>query len=103
MEIAQTDRGFTYELPNVDGGSQTLQFIRKKEDSEQPGKLVTMINGVTNEVVILAVIDRVKFLDDKKHSDFNIEAVQHLEAALVALQNRTVDREARGVEGTTAD
>lgn len=98
-----TDQGYTYELPNVDGGTQTLQFIRKAPVTPNDPTLETMINGVTSEVVIDALIDRTKFLDNMKASDFNKEAIQHLEAALLALQNRTADREARGVEGTSND
>lgn len=98
-----TDQGYTYELDNVDGGQpQTLQFIRKVPTTPNDGSpLETMINGTTNEAVIDVLIDRIKFLDDIMHSDFNTDAIQHLEAALLALQNRTADREARSVEGTS--
>jgi cell division protein YceG involved in septum cleavage len=89
--------GHTYELDNVESGIQTLQFIRKEE---KDGKLETMINGTTNEQVIAVLIDRTKFLDEKNPSDFNKDAIQNLEAALLAFQNRTADRESRGVEGT---
>ena len=33
-------------------------------------------------------------------SEFNAEAIRHLEAALAALNARTANREARAVEGT---
>jgi len=95
-----TDAGHTYELDNVDGGVQVLQFIRKEESKEQPGKLETMINGTTNEAVLDVLIDRLNFLYEKLPDDFTKNAIMHLEAALQSLKDRTADREARSVEGT---
>lgn len=99
-----TDAGHTYELPYVEvptnsdtPSSVTLQFIHKEE---QEGKLVTMINGTTTETVIDVLIDRMQFLDEKLASEYNKDVIQHLNAALLALQNRTADREQRAVEGT---
>lgn len=90
--------GHTYEISNVEGGSQILQFIRKEADSE--GMLKTILNGVCNENVIAVLIDRITYLNNQLPDPHNIEAHQHLEAALLALQTRTAEREAANTEGT---
>lgn len=98
--MAQTvERGYVYELLNVDGGSQTIRFIQKAPVSPGSTELETVMNGTTNEAVIFVAIDRLQFLDGLMPSEYNKDAIQHLEAALLALQNRTADREGRGVEG----
>ena len=58
------------------------------------------INGIQNEPVIAILIDRLKFLDVAFPSDFNKNAIMHLEEALKSLQARTANRISRGVEGT---
>ena len=94
-------QGHVYELDNFDGEDvQTLRFIHKEN---QDGKLVTVENGTTNEQVIAVLIDRLQFLDTIMPSDFNKVAIQHLDEALLSLQNRTADREQRAVEGTPAE
>jgi hypothetical protein len=59
------------------------------------------INGVMNEDLIAVVIDR---LEGFQTTDFkcreNAIAITKLEEALLWLRKRTMDREARGVEGT---
>lgn len=95
------DPGHRYELESVDeGGSQMLQFIQKEE---RDGELVTIENGTTTEDVLAALIDRTKFLDEKVPSAENKVAIEHLEAALRALEARTADRTEREVEGTNAE
>lgn len=58
------------------------------------------INGVTNEILLAIVMDR---LEDFQKGDFacpeNEEALKHVALALHALKKRTQDRLARGVEG----
>lgn len=71
-------------------------------------------NGVTQEVLLAIVIDRLKgfqfqrtedgSFDEAKRGPFackeNACALTHLEEALMWLQSRTLKRMARGVEGT---
>ena len=58
-------------------------------------------NGAFVEDVIRAAINRLEFYESSKfRCDENEKALQHLRAALAALEARTADREAMGVEGT---
>jgi hypothetical protein len=58
-------------------------------------------NGAFVEEVIWAVIDRIEFYQGSKfHGIHNAVALGHLKAALEVLNERTRDREDRGVEGT---
>lgn len=58
-------------------------------------------NGAFVESVIQAAIGRIEFYQGSKfHSIHNAVALGHLKAALEVLQERTRDRESRGVEGT---
>ena len=60
-------------------------------------------NGCFVETVINAAIDRIEFYQRSKFkSVYNADALSHLRNALERLQDRTRDREARGVEGTHA-
>lgn len=92
--------GYAYDLNNVDGGEQVLLFIKKAPKTPEDSTLETVQNGTTNEAVIAVAIDRLKFLDGLMPSDFNKDAIMHLEAALSALESRTADRKQREVEGT---
>lgn len=62
------------------------------------------VNGVTNEEVIQALVDRLNSLqemNDRKYAcKENAVAITHLETALAWLNLRTKRREDRGVEGT---
>ena len=61
-------------------------------------------NGAFVETVIAAVIDRLDFYQCSKFaSDYNAAAIDHLRAAIRVLQQRTIDREKRQVEGTHAE
>lgn len=58
-------------------------------------------NGAFVEDVIDACADRIRYYQAGRFaSDYNAKALEHLEAALAALDQRTKDREARAVEGT---
>lgn len=58
-------------------------------------------NGAFVETVIAAALDRLMFYQRGKYwSKYNEQAIFNLEAALKALNDRTIDREGRGVEGT---
>lgn len=61
-------------------------------------------NGAFVEDVIDAAADRIRFYQSSRFACAdNAEALQHLEAAMEALQRRTKDREKRAVEGTHAE
>lgn len=58
-------------------------------------------NGAFVEDVIAAAIGRIAFYEDSRFaSDYNKRALTGLKDAASALDQRTKDREARGVEGT---
>lgn len=58
------------------------------------------VNGVTNEVLISIVIDRLEsFQDGKLANRYNNAALHSLHSALASLKQRTVDRMECGVEG----
>lgn len=59
------------------------------------------VNGLTNEALLAILIDRMHgFQAGKFRCGDNRVALEYLENALSALQRRTREREARGVEGT---
>lgn len=59
------------------------------------------INGITNEVLLAIVIDRLEgFQSSKWACQENADALGCLNRALAYLESRTKAREARGVEGT---
>lgn len=87
-----------YELKDTKGeGKQTLHFMHK--DSDVEGEYIA--DGTTNEAVIEMLIDRIQGLNEKVPSEYNGRAVAHLQEALRELNERTADRNARGVEGDT--
>ena len=60
------------------------------------------VNGLTSEALLAALIHRTKFLDGKFPCEENKRAIQAMEEALKALEERTTKRLARGVEGKEA-
>lgn len=59
------------------------------------------VNGVTNEVLLALLIDRLKgFQSGKFACEQNQIALDHIQAAMDALKSRTETRLLRGVEGT---
>lgn len=60
------------------------------------------VNGLTNEVLISVLIDRLKTFQGGPHRcKENACAITKLEEALMWLQHRTIDRRRRNVEGTS--
>ena len=58
-------------------------------------------NGAFVEDVVAAVKDRMQFYQDSKFaSKLNAQCIAHLEAFLILQEQRTQQREDRGVEGT---
>jgi hypothetical protein len=92
--------GHRYELANHEGVAppQQLQFIQK-EPGENPGELVTIRDGTTNEEVLRMLIHRLKFLQNAFPCRENAIVITHLETGLLWLEERTKNRVARGVEG----
>ena len=67
----------------------------------QDGPVDQGINGVTNEVLLAILEDRLLGFQGGPFShESNEVALEHVRAAMQALQARTAEREARGVEGT---
>lgn len=97
--------GHEYSMVTEGMERQTLQFIEKGPDSSTPEgeipKLVTLVDGVTNETVIEVLLDRMHYLNEQMPSSHNDQAIAHLEGALSALQQRTAERTEAGTEGTT--
>lgn len=94
--------GHRYQLDNFEDKhklGQFLQFIEKRVDSAGSANLVTVMDGTTNEEVIKVLIDRLEFLNAKFPCEENSRALTLLAGALMALEKRTADRLARGVEG----
>lgn len=62
---------------------------------------VAGVNGVSQEALLAILIDRLRSFQKGAYScRENAIALTHCEDALMWLQKRTRDREARGVEGT---
>jgi hypothetical protein len=67
------------------------------------GKERRIPNGAFVEKIIYAAIDRIQFYQRSKFNCADNElALNHLRDALVALERRTAERDAREVEGTHA-
>ena len=61
-------------------------------------------NGAFVEDIISAAADRIRYYQASRFENpFNAKALEHLEAALAELNARTLNREARYVEGTHAE
>lgn len=89
-----------YELASFEGGNpQTLQFIEKVPMAEGSQELITINDGTTNEEVLLVLIDRLTSLNSKFPCRENAIVITKLEEALMWLNKRTADRQARNVEG----
>lgn len=92
--------GHAYRLFNHESAeSQEVHFIQKIASGVE-NEMTTVSEGTTNEAVLAMLIDRMEFLNEKMHSAYNDEAINHLKQALYALGKRTMERIERGVEGT---
>lgn len=79
---------------------QTIQFIHKEsKEGGEPGEMVTIDDGTTNEELLDILIDRIKFLQAKFPCKENACCITHLEEGLMWLEKRTRDRVKRQVEG----
>lgn len=94
---------YQIEWGNNDGADRTGHSSRHMIISFQNGPIKEAgVNGISGEALLAIVIDRQRcFQAGPYASADNQEALEHLEAALAALQRRTRQRLARGVEGTS--
>lgn len=80
---------------DVDGSENGLDIHFQNGPIAENG-----VNGVTQEVLLAVVIDRLRcFQDGPFACPENAEALMHATEALTALKSRTRSRMARGVEG----
>lgn len=100
MKVMTT--GHRYELENFENKElvgQTIQFIQKIPVTEGSTELKTVLDGTTNEEVLLMLVDRLNHLQSKFPCRENAIVITHLETAGLWLGKRTADRITRGVEG----
>lgn len=84
MEVLKP--GHCYLLDHLDGNNKTLlQFVQRKPLHEP-------VEGVTNQEVLRAVIDRVKFLDKEVPWHGNADILYHLRAAIGLHEARAIER-----------
>ncbi len=115
MRHVTTDRDWRLvagEAPTVGRGVDHYQVLRSSDGSvvqdinfqDGPLKEVGGVNGVTNEMLISAVIDRLEHFQahEQTRCRENAMVITKLEEALHWLRHRTQERLARGVEGTYA-
>ena len=92
--------GHKYLLDNFeDSGTQIISFVHKETDGK---KLQTVVQGTTNEEVLLMLINRLNYLQGQLPCRENALAITKLEEALMWLEKRTANRLDRGVEGSSA-
>jgi hypothetical protein len=84
-------RGHVYLLT---AGAQTQELRFQLGPVKESG-----INGIQNEQVIAALVNRLQVLNTKFPCRENSLAITKLEEAMFWLEKRTADRERRGVEG----
>lgn len=83
----------------VVGKGLTIHWQNGPRTPDEDGKLAES-NGAFVEDVIYAALQRLVFFNETDYAtDENAKAVEHLEGALAALDQRRKDRQARGVEG----
>lgn len=76
-------------------------FVAYRIDFQLGPVAVTGVNGMTQEVLIAIVVDRLRcFQAGPLPCTENEDALAHLTEALAILHKRTRDRRARSVEGT---
>jgi hypothetical protein len=84
------------------GGEQGVNFYRYQRVTFQNGPIKEAgVNGTTQEVLLAILIDRLEgFQSGEFKNRDNAVALTHIETAKLWLHKRTMDRAARGVEGT---
>jgi len=99
-EKGQGNANHEYRIHPVDPTSQEAVWCQPISFQNGPIKEAG-VNGMMNEDLIAIVIDRMEgFQSGDYECSLNQTALVHLRRALQALNDRTADREGRGVEGT---
>lgn len=104
MKVLQ--HGFKYFLPHFESrgsSGQTLQFVEKIPSRVESPILKTRVAGATTEDVILALTDRMAFLDSKIPCGENKQVISLLIQCSELLYKRTLNRQSRGVKGINAE
>ena len=92
-------QGHRYSLKNTESEThQVIQFIEKKP-IEGTTELEVINDGTTNEEVLSMLIDRMNHLQQSFPCRENAIVITKLQESLMWMEERTKDREARGVEG----
>lgn len=81
------NRGHVYKLNNNKSPSHTILTFFKDEKINGEG-----FDGTTNQEVLRALINRVKFLDSQKYHPVNNEIINCLRKAIVLHEQRHLDR-----------
>lgn len=107
-KVGKVNEGITVEATEgvTPGGARHSYRIIASSHKQLPHH-VSMIffatdknNGLTNEVLLAIVLDRLRdFQDGPFRCLENDAAIRDIEAALCSLHHRTQDRVSRGVEG----
>ena len=81
------NRGHVYKLNNNKSPSYSILTFFKDKKINGEG-----FDGTTNQEVLRALIDRIKFLDKQKPHPNNIEIIKCLRKAIVLHEQRHLDR-----------
>lgn len=85
-----------YQFKNAGSG----EFLGEIKFQKGPIKDVG-VNGISNEVLLAMVLERLQYFQKGDYEcRENAIAITKIEEALLWMKKRTLDREARGVEGT---
>lgn len=85
MEVI--NQGHVYKLNNNKSPGHTILTFFKDEEINGEG-----FEGTTNQEVLRALIDRIKFLDSQKPHPVNDEIINCLRKAIVLHEQRHLDR-----------
>jgi len=86
MEIIDKWHKYKLSCNREPGKKEILTFFKDKKINWD------WYSGTTNQEVLRALIDRVKFLENQKHHKFNKEIIYHLRMALVLHEERHLER-----------
>lgn len=86
----------TFTIKSANSGEFLSELRFQKGASKECG-----INGISNETLIIMAIERLKYFQKGDNScPENEKTIECLETALMWMKRRTLDREARAVDGT---
>ena len=94
------DQGHRYLARTYLNQEVEIDFIQKVPVSEGSTELKLVNDGLTNEVLLEILENRLLYLYDKLPSDETKEAIFNVQKALSLLQKRTLRRINAGTEGT---